>query len=721
MICMKATITFLFLSLPFLGVGQVRISGNVVNDQGEPLVAASIVLKDTYDGASTDANGHFTFSTDEKGAQVLVITSIAYESVERLIDIENDMEMTITMKETFNALEAVEISAGSFTAGDEKRRTILRAVDIATTAGATADIAGALNTLPGTTKVGETGRLFVRGGDDSEARTFIDGMLVMNEYNASAPNTPSRTRFMPFMFKGTSFSTGGYSAEYGQALSSALILNSKDKAEMNQTDIGILSVGAEVAHTQVFEKSSVGAKVSYTTLAPYYELVKQRLDWEEPYTSLDINAAYRQEIGKNGGMLKAYGKYDNARLSYNQSSISDSSLKYRYGIRNEYAYGNVVTVLPLNEQWSVRGGMSFTRSVNDMRIDKLPMKEQENGIHLKAVAESTLTEKIELRLGVENISRHYLASRPDSVPERYQKGTFDETITSLFAESEIYVTDRIVTRVGVRTEYNSLNHNATVDPRLSLAFKPFQKGQVSFAYGIFRQSVKNEYLRLNNDLNGERAQHFILNYQVITNNRTFRVEAYHKDYSSLIKYAQPEPALLTNEGNGYARGLELFYRDNKTIKNADFWISYSLLDTERDYLNFPTEATPSFASRHNFSVVYKHFITAVRTQLGVTWSFASPRPYNNPNLDSFNSERTPSYHDLSANISYLPKSWIIVYASCTNLLGRNNIFGYEYSGIPSTDGVYAGRAIMQPAKHFMLVGLFITLSKNKSVNQLPNL
>ena len=49
-------------------------------------------------------------------------------------------------------------------AGEEKRRTILKAVDIATTAGATADIAGALNTLPGTTKNGESGRLFVRGG-----------------------------------------------------------------------------------------------------------------------------------------------------------------------------------------------------------------------------------------------------------------------------------------------------------------------------------------------------------------------------------------------------------------------------------------------------------------------------------------------------------------------------------------------------------------------------
>ncbi|MGC3946507.1 MAG: carboxypeptidase-like regulatory domain-containing protein [Chryseolinea sp.] len=210
---MKTAIIFLLLSLPAITQAQVRVSGKVINDKGEPLVGANVLIKDTYDGASTDANGQFSFTTEEKGSNVLVVTSISYESIEQPIDLDNQVEVLITLKESFNQLDAVEISAGSFTAGDEKRRTILRAVDIATTAGATADIAGALNTLPGTTKVGETGRLFVRGGDDSEARTFIDGMLVMNEYNASAPNTPSRTRFMPFMFKGTSFSTGGYSAD----------------------------------------------------------------------------------------------------------------------------------------------------------------------------------------------------------------------------------------------------------------------------------------------------------------------------------------------------------------------------------------------------------------------------------------------------------------------------------------------------------------------------
>jgi hypothetical protein len=176
-----------------------------------------------------------------------------------------------------------------------------------------------------------------------------------------------------------------------------------------------------------------------------------------------------------------------------------------------------------------------------------------------------------------------------------------------------------------------------------------------------------------------------------------------------------------NAGNGFAKGFEFFWRDSQTLKNVDYWVSYSFLDTKRDYLNFPGLAAPSFSSRHNISVVYKHFIQKLKTQIGMTYSYSSGRPYFNPNAKSFNSDRTPSYQDLSLNISFLPKNWLILHASCTNLLGRDNIFGYEFASSPSENGVYAGRAIRQAAPRFLFLGVFITISKNKSVNQLPNL
>lgn len=44
---------------------QVTISGKVTA-KGKALKNVSVTLKDTYDGATTDANGNYTFQTSEK-------------------------------------------------------------------------------------------------------------------------------------------------------------------------------------------------------------------------------------------------------------------------------------------------------------------------------------------------------------------------------------------------------------------------------------------------------------------------------------------------------------------------------------------------------------------------------------------------------------------------------------------------------------------------------
>jgi hypothetical protein len=718
---------FIYLSLLValtMGVNaQTKISGSVKDERGEVIPGANVLIKDSYDGTSSGANGTFAFVTEESGVQILIVTFVGYKTYSQALELSGKaIEIQISLKEEINQLDGVVISAGSFTAGDENRRTILKAVDIATTAGATADIAGALNTLPGTQKVGETGRLFVRGGDGSETRTFIDGMSVLDAYGPSAPNTPSRGRFLPFMFKGTSFSTGGYSAEYGQALSSALVLNSKDIAEMNQTDIGILSVGADVAHTQVWDRASVSGKVQYTNIRPYFGLINQEIDWITPPASLEGSGAYRQKIGKDG-FFKFFGNFNQTSFSLYDHDILDPTIKRQLDQTNAYRYGNGTYQQSLNAKWSVRGGLSYSYNKNDIKIDGSPLSETENGIHAKVVVEHSVSDQLEVRAGTELYSRDYEVTRYNSFSDKVESLGFSEPISATFIEGEYYDSNHFVVKAGGRIETNGLNDYTSFDPRISLAYKPGKQGQFSFAYGTFRQSAQNQYLRLANEINPEKAEHFILNYQIVTNRKTFRVETYYKRYDQLVKFENSNPALISNTGTGYARGIELFWRDSETIRNVDYWISYSFLDTQRDYINFPTAAIPSFASAHNFSFVYKHFITSMKTQLGFTYSYASGRTYYNPNKssDQFNSDKTPTYQDLSANVAYLPKNNLIIYVSCTNLLGHDNIFGYQYSNSKNNQGEYASKAIRQAAPRFLFLGVFITISKNKSVNQLPNL
>jgi len=713
---MKTLFTVLMLA-SLTAAAQTKISGRVVDQAGEGIPGANVFLFDTYDGTSSDADGNFEFTSSETGSQVLAVKFVGYKEFQQVLTLEGKaIAINASLREEISELQSVTITAGSFGASDESRRTIFRAIDIATTAGATADIAGALNTLPGTQKVGESGRLFVRGGDGYETKTFIDGLLILDAYNPSAPNTPSRGRFLPFMFKGTSFSTGGYSSEYGQALSSALVLESKDKAEITRTDLGILSVGGDVAHTQVWDRGSATGKIQYTNIKPYYGLINQEIDWIEPFVSLEGTGVIRQKVGKDG-MIKVFGNFKQSTFSLYEHSIQDYNTKYRYDLTNSFRYVNGSYKQSLNANWIVRGGVSYTDEQDDINIEQTGVVEREKGIHAKSVFEGSLSDKVELKTGGEVIVRDYSQElNAGNVPIGFQ-----EVIAAGFAEADVYTSNKFVARTGLRGEYNSLIQKFSVDPRISLAYRPGAVGQVSFAYGAFRQSGKNSYVQINDRLAPEKAQHFILNYQHVEDNRTFRIETYYKRYDNLVKFVDGSPTDLNTSGSGYAKGIELFWRDNQSIPNVDYWISYGYLDTKRDYLNYPHQAVPTFASAHNFSIVYKHFIQKIKSQVGTTYSFTSGRPYNDPNEDKFNHSKTPYYSDLSLNWSYLPKPYIIVYFSCTNLSGRDNIFGYNFSPTPNDDGVYASRAIRQPAPRFVFLGIFITLSKDKSVTQLPSL
>ena len=202
----------LFL-LSTISFGQTMISGRVKDNKGHPVASVSITIKDSYDGGTSDSTGRFGFKTTEKGAHIITASSVGYKPFEQGITINNDpIVLEIMIREELSELKAVTVTAGSFAAGDSKRGAVLNSLDIATTAGSNADITAALKTLPGAQQVGEQEGLFVRGGAGYETKQYIDGTLVNNPYFSSVQDIAQRGRFSPFLFKGTVFSTGGYSA-----------------------------------------------------------------------------------------------------------------------------------------------------------------------------------------------------------------------------------------------------------------------------------------------------------------------------------------------------------------------------------------------------------------------------------------------------------------------------------------------------------------------------
>nr|MCU0322155.1 carboxypeptidase-like regulatory domain-containing protein [Chitinophagaceae bacterium] len=158
---------WLLILLAFSGaMAQTTIKGTVKDNRNRPITAVSITLVNSYDGATTDSLGKFSFTTTEKGTFVVEAKAIGYTTVTQSINISNEpIQLSFILKEEISELKAVTVTAGSFEAGDKKRAaTVLSALDVYTTGGANADITSAVKTLPGAQQVGEQEGLFVRGG-----------------------------------------------------------------------------------------------------------------------------------------------------------------------------------------------------------------------------------------------------------------------------------------------------------------------------------------------------------------------------------------------------------------------------------------------------------------------------------------------------------------------------------------------------------------------------
>lgn len=743
-------IFFIAINLFLFSLGasaQTIISGKIKDNRGRPVPGASIAIKDSYDGATSDSTGRYHFKTTEKGAHFLTVSSIGFKPFEGPITIARDTAgVDIVLKEEPNELKAVTITAGSFAAGDSKRGAVLSSLDVATTAGSNADITAALKTLPGAQQVGEQEGLFVRGGAGYEAKQYIDGTLVNNPYNTSVPDIAQRGRFSPFLFKGTVFSTGGYSALYGQALSSVLLLESIDLPEKSEVDATLspLFVGLGTQQLASDKKSSWGINYGYTNVGLYFKAIKQTPDYFKMPQFHSGDANFRIKT-KRGGMIKYYTTFAHSTLGLRRPDIDSIYLKDAFDLKNNNWYNNLSWKEYLGKGWKMNLGLGYSTNKDNillqvqdaanqpknfdyntywMKGKNLALLNRQDLAQVKEVFEKRLAGISSVRFGAE----YQHAYNTTTVNDTLHKLT--DNYTAGFAETDIYLTNELAAKLGVRAEYSSVIKKADIAPRLSLAYKTGKDGQLSVAYGIFYQKPENTQLFYTNNLGFTRATHYVLNYQKISNDRIFRVEAYYKKYADLIKTVPVNYyySSFNNSGDGYAKGIELFWRDKKSIKNFDYWLSYSYLDTKRNYLNFTESLTPNFAATHTASLVMKRFFTKIKTGFNLTYSYATGRPYYNFMINGGNKYyiadqgKTRDYNSLNFSMEYVPsagktnaKSFVVWFASISNILGYNAVYGYNYS--------YNGM-IKQPitptANRFYFVGCFISWGVDRSQDAINN-
>lgn len=710
---------FLWTTVVF---SQATLSGKVVDEKGNPVSGANVFIEGTYDGASTAETGNFSFTTATTGKQTLVVSFLIYETSRTVIDVATFQNKTIKLRESVNALDAVVITAGTLEAGDKSRVSVLKPLDIVTTAGSAGNIIAALQTLPGTQTVGEDGRLFVRGGEANETQTFVDGIRVAQPYGATTNNLPTRGRFSPFLFSGISFSTGGYSAEYGEALSSVLLLNTQDEPDLNKTEISLMTVGLGIGNTQKWKKSSLSVNANYINLAPYQAAIPQNVDWNSPFQSVSGETVYRYNF--NNGILKIYAAFDASKFDVNQESINSLD-KIRIALNNNNFYLNSSYKGVFGNNWQLTSGLSYGYSTNKVDLATDKVNNNENAAHFKLKLRKSFSDRLKVSFGADYFVTQFKEDFKGNSGSVFTNG-YDVNIAAIYTEADIFFSKKWAAKVGVRASNNDLLDETAISPRISFAYKMAKNSQFSIAYGDFTQTPNAEYIKYSNNyqFESEKASHYILNFQYSKNGKTFRAETYYKDYRDLVKFNTQMAAynsVYDNSGSGYAQGLDLFWRDGKSIKNLECWVSYSYIDTERNYKNFSSQVTPSFVADHSLSIVTKYWINDWKSQIGFTNSYSSGRPYNNPNETKFMNGKTKSYNSLSFNWAYLLSQQKILYFSVSNVLGSQNVFGYEYANNPDNAGFFKRKEIIPTADRFFFVGFFWTISNDKKDNQLRNL
>ncbi|PSK93985.1 TonB-dependent receptor [Taibaiella chishuiensis] len=715
---MNRSFTYLLSILSFFAVtaaqAQVTLKGTVKDPKGAPVSGASVSLENTLDGTTSDTAGKFVLNTSEKGEQVLAVTAIGYEPVSKPVNLDAlSGDIAMTMKNVANTLQQVTITAGSFGSADGTQKTVLEPLDIVTTAGSGADPIAAMQMLPGVQRNGTQTGMMVRGGDASEAAIVVDGLVLQNPFFSDAPGVQQRSRFGAFQFKGIAFSSGGYSARYGQAMSSVLEMNTLDMPDESTINLGAHMAGLYASGSKIFNDNTMAVRASanYTNLSPFYGIAKTNFDFYDVPKGGGGSVGYDWKT-KSGGLFKIMGNYSENKSGILLPNPFTAGDMMNFAMKNKNAYTQATFKQAFGSKFKWFSAASYSYNNDDSKWGNFPTGSKERRAQVRSELTWYAVSRLNIVAGAE--VQHFKVERTfDSMV-----GGFTETQIAGYAEAEWTPLYWLAFRPGVRVEHSRLLLTTNVSPRFSASIKTGNFSSVSVAGGLFYQNADKQYLLQGYRPGQQMAVHYIANYMYAKNDRTLRLEGYYKSYHELVKeqVSNYDPnsyrfiqGLVNNTGDGYAQGLELFWRDKKTVKNFEYWLSYSYINTKRLYKNFPAEATPDFISDHNLSLVTKYWIEKWSTMVSGTYSYASGKPYYNPANPVFLGDRTPDYHNVALQVSYLRsigKWFTVFYLSVDNVMNRKNIFGYRYSA----DG--QNRYPVQPAMfRTIFAGVNISLSK----------
>ena len=682
----SALIWFNFAGELYAQDSTFAIAGSVHDENNVPIPYANVFLNGTLIGDMTDEHGLFAFATKTSQFDTLVCRHIGYRTFSTKLFLRADSAATVEivlLKATLQG-KPVFVTASSYSSGSESHVT-LSSLDIVKTPGAAADVMWAVQTFPGVQQVEEGAGLFVRGGDVSETAVILDGAYLFHPYRFESPNGGFFGMISPFLLSGTYFSTGGYGVEYGNALSGVLAMSSQSLPDSRRIMLG-LGLANQALHIQapiIEDKLGISASANYSNSKLLFQMNRHNHEFSHYPVSWDVNLNTVYRYSNNGFVkLFLFREQDNIGVS-----VAEPGRTNYYAGNNASALYNVLWQHTLSDKLLAKSNIAYSGHTKDDNLLDIDLQTQHQLVQGRSAVEYFYSPKISILTGVdffrhdENVSGTIPIYDDSTHVTPYPLDVnYVSRRLALYHQWDVMLGDNLQSKTGLRFEAESKTADTFADWRQSFVYKYRKNIDVVLSAGRYHQYPQpdeyDEYIG-NPNLIPFQAWHYILGLSYQKDETLFRIEGFYKDYRRLLLR---DPNLnLTNNGYGYARGIDFFVKSKWRQLSGRF--STSVLDSKRLWKNAPSLAPTRFDIRVNSIAVLEYaFLPTWTLACNVRW--ATGKPYTS-SIESYHDKRVPNYHrvDLALNhfFALFSGNLCVAYLAVNNIFDTNNIMDYRYS------------------------------------------
>ncbi len=722
------------LSFPVYGQQIFSISGSVKDaNTGEDLIGATVIIKESGKGSSTNAYGFYSLSVPA-GRYRIVAQYLGYAPQEQEVDVSGSLKVNFRLTTLVSELGEVIVVSRRKNENVVQNQMGIQKFDAVEIRNVSVifgekDVLKTIQLMPGVKSAGEGSSGFnVRGGTSDQNLILLDESTV---YNAS--------HLMGFFsvfnsdaIKSVSVYKGNEPAIYGGRLSSVLDIRMNDG---NSKKFGVSGGIGLISSRLTFEGPIVKDKGSFIISGrrTYADLFL-RLSNNKDYKSADL---YFYDLNAKGN----YQINDKNRIFLSGYFGKDVLGIDAFGID----WGNSTGTLRWNHVWKT-GMFSNTSLIFSNYVYKIHIDEGVKLNILSRIQDYGIKQDFELCSGKDNSIRfgfnsvyHKIipgtvtASEEIDFTNLSNKFTWDNaayfshqfnishnvnieygarfTVFSLLGPGSFYSYDSNGNTTDT-TKYSSGDFVKTyfnVEPRLSFNFILNDRNSIKASCARNTQNLHllsnstsgsptDQWIPSSNNVKPEIADQVSLGYyrNFADNNYEFSVETYYKKLYNQIDYRDGAEISLNETaesqilfGKGRAYGLE-FYLQKKTGRFTG-WISYTLSRSERkfDAIN-DGHYFPARQDRiHDISIVGIY-------ELNKKWTFSATWVYYTGNAVTFpsgkyevdgktmwlyterNASRMPAYHRLDLSATWVLKktdrtesSWAF---SLYNAYGHDNAY-----------------------------------------------